>query len=48
MIICDLSSCVLNKRGECMKTNRDECPYYVLVLKRVKDWVNFRKEKKDD
>ena len=29
---CDLISCVLNKRGECMKTFYKECPYYRLVL----------------
>lgn len=29
---CDLSSCVLNKRGECMKTFYNECPYFREVL----------------
>lgn len=31
---CDLSSCVLNKRGECMKTFFEECPYYAEVLRK--------------
>lgn len=31
-ITCDLSSCVLNKRGECMKTFFGECPYFREVL----------------
>ena len=29
---CDLNSCVLNKRGECMKTNVEECVYFKKVL----------------
>ena len=32
MIGCDLKDCVLNKRGECMKTNKSNCPYYMKVL----------------
>lgn len=32
MIECDLKDCVLNKRGECMKTNKRLCPYYSRVL----------------
>lgn len=44
---CDLSSCVLNKRGECMKTFYGECPYYREVLaKRIerKKKLEFAKE----
>lgn len=29
---CDLKDCVLNKHGECMKTNKRLCPYYSRVL----------------
>ena len=32
MIECDLLDCVLNKRGECMKTCKDMCPYFREVL----------------
>ena len=52
---CDLSSCVLNKRGECMKTFYNECPYFREVLaKRIerkkkleiaKEWAKDYNEK---
>ena len=52
---CDISSCVLNKRGECMKTFYNECPYFREVLaKRIerkkkleiaKEWAKDYNEK---